>query len=424
MDSQRSKTFKKTISVRDVTFRNSKDIPFQRWYPYMEGYSPNFVKSLIQEYCHDATLIYEPFAGTGTTLFSADFQGIDTVYSEVNPLLRHLISAKMMSMRLEPERRARLSADILAVRDTVFERIAGCDADEALAKSYAEVFGNSRYFPGDQYDKILRLKTFIRRVKGGDSQLGILLDIAVMSCLIPVSFLKKQGDLRFKNEREMRKEMCRLEDILPVKMTQIAEDVSNLDFVIRGHHALVTENAKDIAAAETGRQIDAVITSPPYLNGTNYFRNTKLELWFLSYLESEKDLRKFRDMALTSGINDVRLVVGPSSDGPDSPALRRTMARLEKEAYDRRIPVMVRCYFDEMAEFFSGLAGHLAPGADVLVDLGDSVFSGVHVRTDRILAEVIAGYGYRLRKRVVLRQRRSRNGASLSQVLLVFKYDG
>ena len=38
------------IAASDVTFKNSKVIPFNRWYPYIEGYSPDFVKSLIKKY--------------------------------------------------------------------------------------------------------------------------------------------------------------------------------------------------------------------------------------------------------------------------------------------------------------------------------------------------------------------------------------
>ena len=36
------------MTKKDVTFVRSKDTPFQRWYPYIEGYSPVFVKSLIK----------------------------------------------------------------------------------------------------------------------------------------------------------------------------------------------------------------------------------------------------------------------------------------------------------------------------------------------------------------------------------------
>jgi len=38
---------------------------------------------------------------------------------------------------------------------------------------------------------------------------------------------------------------------------------------------------------------DLILTSPPYLNGTNYFRNTKLELWITGFLENEAELGKF-----------------------------------------------------------------------------------------------------------------------------------
>ncbi|HOG23987.1 MAG TPA: hypothetical protein PK590_04995, partial [Candidatus Omnitrophota bacterium] len=40
-----------SIRPADVTFRNSKQIPFQRWYPYTEGYSPDFVTTLLEKYC-------------------------------------------------------------------------------------------------------------------------------------------------------------------------------------------------------------------------------------------------------------------------------------------------------------------------------------------------------------------------------------
>ena len=86
LDNQNNKFF----TEKDVTFSNSKNIPFQRWYPYIEGYSPDFVKSLIKEYEIKDCIVYEPFAGTGTTIFASDQCGLSSVYSEVNPLLQFL----------------------------------------------------------------------------------------------------------------------------------------------------------------------------------------------------------------------------------------------------------------------------------------------------------------------------------------------
>ena len=54
---------------------------------------------------------------------------------------------------------------------------------------------------------------------------------------------------------------------------------------------LVCEDARKLAnVPHLG--VSGVITSPPYLNGTNYFRNTKIELWFLRALHDEVGLER------------------------------------------------------------------------------------------------------------------------------------
>ncbi|MFH1507541.1 MAG: hypothetical protein ABIG46_03800 [Candidatus Omnitrophota bacterium] len=46
------------IKPTDVTFQSSKKIPFQRWFSFTEGYSPDFVTTLIDKYCPQAKTIY------------------------------------------------------------------------------------------------------------------------------------------------------------------------------------------------------------------------------------------------------------------------------------------------------------------------------------------------------------------------------
>ena len=161
-----------------------------------------------------------------------------------------------------------------------------------------------------------------------------------------------------------------------------------------------------------------MITSPPYLNGTNYFRNTKIELWFLRSLRSADDLAGFRNKAITAGINDVT-VSKPNGDSDE--AIREVVAQLEETAYDSRIPRMVSSYFADMKAVFRGIKKHLRDGAVVAVDIGDSQYSNVHVPTDKLLAGVLETQGYILEREVTLRKRMSRNGSPLRQVLLVFR---
>ena len=111
------------MSKKDVTFVKSKDTPFQRWYPYIEGYSTDFVKSLIENFEIKDTLVYEPFAGTGTTLFASDDAGLSTVYSEVNPLLQYLIQTKLNVFKAKAQQRKQIACDLTDISSTILNKI-------------------------------------------------------------------------------------------------------------------------------------------------------------------------------------------------------------------------------------------------------------------------------------------------------------
>lgn len=415
----------KKYNAKDVTFENSKTIPFQRWYPYIQGYSPEFVKGIIANSSINKGLIYEPFAGTGTTLFASDEMGFDTIYSEVNPVLRFLIDTKIKVLTLNRASRNELGNMLMIEALNIVSNSSKCHINKQLDKAYNMVFGKSIYFPPKTYTSILKLRTYIDNYEEGKHSglLTTLLSVAVFSVLLDVSYLKKQGDVRFKTQKECETEMKSISDVLPQKIRQIAEDVININTSITYSHQLITENAKGIGNVRSDKKISMVITSPPYLNGTNYFRNTKLELWFLRELHDKQDLRNFRNEALTSAICDVKRGDRNSEISFSSNTLVKVMKELKDSAYDKRIPIMVKSYFEDMYTLFKGLCRHLDNGAELYIDLGDSVFNGTHVPTDGILTEVINPLGYILNERIILRQRRSRSQAFLSQVLLKYTYN-
>lgn len=409
---------KKKILPSEVTFKAGKNDPFQRWYPYIEGYSPSFVKTLIETNNISGALVYEPFAGTGTTILASDSMGLNTVYSEINPLLRSLISAKIEVQSLSRKKRENLASKFLNTYKAIVSSLGPIDKD--LMNAYENVFGSSKYFDDKVLKTILQLSY---RIKEQDHPLiRSLLNIAVCAILVPISYLKKQGDLRFKTPKEMLTEVKLISDVLPIKISEIYDDIMNFDFQLSASHECISPNAKSIGNVSASN-IGAVITSPPYLNGTNYIRNTKLELWFLGHLKSDADLRILRDEILTSGINDVKSSYQEAYSICElSPLLNNIITELKEKAYDKRIPLMAVCYFNEMMQVFSGLTSKLKENACILIDLGDSIFSNIHIPTDKILIELLETVGYHLECNQVLRTRRSRNGSVLSQFLITLKY--
>lgn len=412
------------FNSKDITFAGSKTVPFQRWYPYIEGYSPEFVKSLIQHYnLNNCYYIYDPFAGTGTTFFAADQLGIKTIYSEINPLLQFLIQTKISVLKLLKKERKEISKRLLNLSEELFVNIDLFERDRYLETSYKILFKESNYFQSYNFDKLLKIRSFIDNVKLENEILANLLTVSILAIIIPVSNLKKAGDVRFKTKRELEKNQVNFQNALKNKILGISSDLLQMGYSINNYPIFITANSKNIALANN-LSIDGVITSPPYLNGTNYFRNTKLELWFLRYIEYENDLRHLRDATLTSGINDVKKNGNENIKNIllKSNILNKTFEALRENAYDNRIPKMALSYFKEIDSVFNNIAIHLRKNSKVIIDIGDSIFANVHIPTDIILIDILKKQGFQLAYHEILRKRRSRNKDILSQSLLVFDY--
>jgi hypothetical protein len=181
---------------------------------------------------------------------------------------------------------------------------------------------------------------------------------------------------------------------------------------------MVSEDARCIPEAYR-QTFSLAVTSPPYLNGTNYFRNTKLELWYLGFIHSERDLAEYRRRAITAGINNVSLSRRVEHSFGD---VEKVATRLDLTAADRRIPQLVRQYFSDMFELFSAVHRALAPGGRFVMDIGDSKFYGVHVATDQLLIDGAVQAGFELEQETVIARRRSLDKSELIQAELVFMH--
>ncbi|WP_094755435.1 hypothetical protein [Acetobacter orientalis] len=404
------------IAPLDATFRDSNRAPLHSWFPYLEGYSPRFVQSVMREYLPNARRILEPFAGSGTTPIVLGQLGIESAYSEANPAMAFIVQTKLEILSMNLTERCHLSNRINALNKQIPDRILQARADTILCEDYVSTFGSSIYFDPDIFDIILKLRTVIDEILEEDYILGKCLLLAVLAILIPVSRLKRAGDLRFKTPKELAVGSPCIMQMINERLLTQASDIT-LAVELRVPSIFACDTAADLHKSVDGLW-DGVITSPPYLNGTNYIRNARLELWFHRKIRSKSDLRSLRDSVITSGINDVD---ARTDWKPVTAGTKRIVAELEQKAYDQRIPKMVGGYFRDMKIAMSALTACLRKKGRLCIDIGDSIYAGVHVPTDDLLIEVAEGIGLRTVERVHLRKRISKGGQVVRQQLLVFE---
>ena len=405
------------IDPIQATFSGGAKDPFRRWYSYLEGYSPKFVETILRHFSPTAQTVLDPFGGTGTTAFVTAKRGVKSYICEVNPLMQFLFEIKAEVRLMDLSLRKDLSNRLEKLSCEFPQQLDSFALDGDLLSRYKNTFGASLFFDQEIFYQILKARTLVDKVILEDPIIARLLTVAILSSLIPCSLLQRVGDLRYKKGKELQKvsPFC---DTVGLKLSEIIDDMRSENGNLSTKPLIISEDARCLATFPF-LNIDTVITSPPYVNGTNYFRNTKIELWFLRCLENQNDLRHYRSRAITAGINDV--TVGKSSVMPD-PAVEGVVAALEKNAYDSRIPRMIASYFAELCQVFEGISKHMVQGGVVAIDIGDSNYGGVHVPVDELLVRCLSPMGFSLEEMIDLRKRRSKNGFPLKQVLLIFKY--
>lgn len=394
-----------------ATFEQNKVARIHRWYPYVEGYSADFVTELLRE-LPDTRKVLDPFAGSGTTPLVASHRGIDAGWGEVNPLMRLVIRAKLDAA---PALAARGKDGVTAA----FDRAGGLHraiAHGTDVTDLAFMFTRRAFFDESVLQDLRAAVKWIDTIDD-DPHLGDLLRLAVAAVTVSCSNMKRAADLRYRRGREKDEVQRDVIGALDAQLGRMKEDILALGTEgpgVLGRARCIAEDARSLPEGD----YDLAITSPPYLNGTNYFRNSKLELLVLGIIANEDDLASLHTRALTAGINNVSKRI----DEPRRFAeVEAVASKLDRCAYDPRIPTLVRAYASDMAQVLEGIARSLVPRGALLLDIGDSRFCGVHVPTDELLVAVARGAGFKLRTFTPLRKRWSKDGAELRQVLLRFE---
>ena len=389
------------------TFQLNKTEPIHGWYPYVEGYSFCLVVNELEQLKNEnIRTIYDPFGGTGTTPLVAVQRGIHAYYSESNPFMLGVIDTKINSVK-------RL---IDSGVGTTFLR----EFRNHISKYNLQLSLNMPLWDGFEkfYDSatltdILHIKSEISTVSNDDSR--ALLMLALSSIIVHSSKMIRRGDLRYATEKEKNPADINVLELFINKLDTIISDIETEGASVKFFAEKLSEDARDI---NIENQIDCVITSPPYLNGTNYIRNTKLELKLNDHVVSEEDLPAFHSKGIIAGINNVSKRNG---DIPVLPVVQPYIDALTPVVYDKRILTMVAGYFSDMRTVIDKLSHAMRDGGIFVMDIGDSQFAGVHIPTHDILSQICADYGFEKYDETVLRERRSKNGMVLSQRVLRFK---
>lgn len=393
------------IKEKGGTFSLNKSEPIHRWYPYVEGYSSCLIAEELKKFLvlkPNIETIYDPFCGTGTTSLVASTYGIEPFYSESNPFMQTVIETKVNVVRM-------LDVNIAIPKLLEYRAL----IRTIKIESFSSWNGFEKFFGESQLNELLTIKKLISQED--DVLVKCILTLALSAIVVKVSKMTRRGDLRYATEKEYREE-----SVLDCFIDKLDEMICDIQY----HKAMVkcgtTKVSDDARKNDYVNAFDCVITSPPYLNGTNYIRNTKLELKLNDFILSEKDLPRFHSKGIVAGINNVSK---RTTIDTVLPVVEPYLEQLQPVSYDARISKMVAGYFRDMDMVIQKLSTSIKPGGLFTMDIGDSQFAGVHIPTHQILSNICTQYGFYLYDEEILRERHSKNGMILTQRLLRYRLE-
>jgi len=78
-----------------MQFNKNKSVSIHQWYPFVEGYSKEFIESILSEIDYTPNRVLEPFSGSGTTALELQHKDIECISFEVSPFMHLLSSVKL-----------------------------------------------------------------------------------------------------------------------------------------------------------------------------------------------------------------------------------------------------------------------------------------------------------------------------------------
>lgn len=400
-----------------VQFRSNESLPVHRWWPYVQGFSAEFVRDTCQRFeVGKGSVVLDPFCGSGTVPTEVRLLGARGIGIDLMPITAFVAAAKQ-EWNARPAKLRELA-----------ERVASDRRPPTLAPPFLKQ--TRRQFPAEVRATLLRLKEDIGDLPEGPEQR--LLRLAFASILIDSSALKRSPCLGYARDKALSGDRTRA--LFRSAIETIATDLVELqrrrkDWGPRGK--IIPGNAGQVPLAPGS--VDLAITSPPYVNGMDYVMNYKVDLAWMGFANSYEDLARLRS-AMVACDNIPRQLSAthePSPEVASDPWVRSVREGIDrgvraKRTYRRSdMGAVVTKYFDDLLPVLRNVHRALRPGGRFVVVNGDSLMAGTYVPGDMIFARLASAVGFHVEEFRVARTRRSgqRRGFLLRESIAVLRRD-
>lgn len=384
-----------------MVFDKNKNVLVHRWYPFVEGYSKEFIEDILNELPTPPMCALEPFCGSGTTPVELQNHGISCYSFEVSPFM-HLL-AKVKLERTYDEATLNIYRDkVVAALTNSLKNIRSVETipfgDTVIKRNGREKWN----FHDTSLDGILDIRHAIR-TEVEDERYKNLFTVALASIILQTSNMFRNGKcLSYKKgwgDRVIARTdvhnlfLGKIDTVITEDvriLTEQCTDVHNSEICYRGDVRKNIDKVPD-------NSLDLIITSPPYLNSRDYTDIYMLELKVLQLVKSHEDLQALRKSTIRSHVQVKYSDIKPI----DNLRLKQCLADMKNsdtKSWNSDILNMICGYFEDMQLLFTAFAKKMRSGGVIYFNVANSAYFGVEVPVDYIIGDIAEDCGFTVRE--------------------------
>lgn len=380
-----------------MQFNKNKTAFIHQWYPFVEGYSKEFINSIIEEIDYKIDFALDPFAGSGTTPVELQNMGINCFSFEVSPFMHLLASVKLQSDYKIDEFNKNVE-QIATLLNGRLNRNIRKKISPPIAKTFQPTENLKKWiFNTEVMDGILDIKYAI--TTNSEERYKNLFLIALASILLEISNVYRNGKclsykVDWQNKSIKRRDvhnkfLNKLSETIAPDIKIIDQKNNKINNSSLCFHGDVRRNICKLK----DHSIDLIITSPPYLNSRDYTDIYIAELWMLDLINNYDELKSLRNQTFRSHVQIRHGFV----ELLDIYELQQTIKKIElrkKDFWNNEIIEMIKAYFIDMDGLFSEFRKKMRPNRKIFFNVANSAYYGVEVKVDEIICSIAEKHGF------------------------------
>ena len=367
-------------------------LPRFRWYGYKEGFSPNLVKEAIEKVgIENDDYILDPFNGNGTVTLTASINNIQSIGIEVNPFV-----AFMSNTKLENFTSKEFSYAFDKVLSKAYE---GRISPLCSFSTFSEQSGRNKWlFNSDILNSFeggwQALKSF------PDAQRKIFQLSLIGAAMDNCNAVKDGKCLKYRSNWQKRK--FNRDTFINSLEERLIKNQEDLDGSIIKQKATIINSDARQSIKSLSHNYKLCITSPPYLNSFDYTDIYRPELFLGKFITNQQELKELRFKTIRSHVEIALPKPISNTFGEVYHSVHQKISSSEN-IWSKQIPTMIQSYFEDMERVLVDLLTKAKKGGELWLVVANSVYVGVEIPVDLILAEIGTRNKWKLKRIEILR---------------------